>query len=117
MDRETSSGKLQQTIARALAVLAIAGAGIALAVVVSDSLSDSGNGENGDQRGERTRQQRTQTQDPADDTYVVQPNDTLDGIAEQTGVSLERLQCRNPGIDPQALPSGATLQLRGPCKG
>ena len=43
---------------------------------------------------------------------MVQANDTLDGIAEKTGVSVEDLQDLNPDIDPQALPAGATLKLR-----
>jgi LysM repeat protein len=114
MDAETSTGKLRQTIARALALLAIAAAAIALVVVVSDSLSESGDG---DRDGKRARQDRTQTQSPEEETYVVQPNDTLAGIAEQTGVSLERIQQYNCNIDPQALPAGATLQLRKPAEG
>jgi LysM repeat protein len=113
MNAETSTGKLRQTIARALALLAIAGAAVALAIVVSDSLSSS-DGDDGD--GKRPKRERTQTRPPEQDTYVVQPNDTLAGIAEKTDVPLGRLQCRNPGIDPQALPSGATLQLTGPCE-
>jgi LysM repeat protein len=113
MDSTTSTGKLRQTIARALALLAIAAAAIALAVVVSDSLSESG----GDRDGKRARHDRTQTQSPEEATYVVQPNDTLAGIAQQTGVSLAKLQQYNCKIDAQALPAGATLQLREPAEG
>lgn len=113
MDLEMSTGKLRQTIARTLALLAIAAAAVALVVVISGSLSDSDGDRDGD-RAERHQRQRTQTQDPEEATYVVQPNDTLAGIAQQTGVSLERLQQFNCTIDPQALPAGATLQLREP---
>jgi LysM repeat protein len=111
MDPETSTGKLRRTIARGLALLAIAAAGVALVIVVSDSLSDSGDG---DRDGKRARHDRTQTQSPDEETYVVQPNDTLTGIAQETGVSLKKLQRFNCTIDPQALPAGATLQLREP---
>jgi LysM repeat protein len=111
MDPETSTGKLRRTIARGLALLAIAAAGVALVVVVSDSLSDSGDG---GRDGKRARHDRTQTQSPEEETYVVQPNDTLTGIAQETGVSLKKLQRFNCNIDPQALPAGATLQLREP---
>ena len=109
MDGETSTGKLGQTIARALALLAIAAAAVALVIVVSDSLSNSGgDGDNHD----RKHHQRTQTQNPEQQTYVVQPNDTLAAIADKTGVSLQKLQSFNCNIDPQALIAGATLQLQ-----
>lgn len=108
MDGELSNGRLRRTIARVLAVLGIAAALIAVVVVVGDSTSGGGGGA-GD-RAERRAQQREQEQQEA--TYVVQENDTLAGIAEKTGVSVEDLQNLNPDIDPQALPAGATLQLR-----
>jgi LysM domain len=108
MDGETTNGRLRRTIARVLAVLAIAGVVIALVVVVGGSMGDSGGGEGN--RQERRAAQREQEQ--SDATYVVQENDTLAGIAEKTGVSVEDLQNLNPDIDPQALPAGATLQLR-----
>jgi LysM repeat protein len=44
--------------------------------------------------------------------YVVQARDTLGGIAEKTGVSIERLQELNPNVDPQALTSGQRLKLK-----
>jgi LysM repeat protein len=44
--------------------------------------------------------------------YVVQAGDTLGGIAERTGVSVERLQELNPNVDPQALTSGQRLKLK-----
>jgi LysM repeat protein len=115
MDGQTSTGKLGQAMARAFALLAIAAAAVALAVVVSDSLSDSGG--DGD-KSKRAHHQRTQTQTrPEEETYVVQEGDSLTGIAEQTGVSLRKLQAYNCNIDPQALPSGATLQLTKPAEG
>src|SRR5215208_4053362 len=100
MDGETTNGRLRRTIARVLAVLAIAGVVIALVVVVGGSIGGSGGGEGN--RQERRATQREQEQ--SDATYVVQENDTLAGIAEKTGVPVEDLQNLNPDIDPQALP-------------
>lgn len=94
---------------RALAVLAVAGAAIALFVVISGSLESSpGDGK----RGERTTPKREQKDQSNAETVVVQPGDTLAQIAEDNGVDVDRLQQLNPDIDPQALPSGATLKLR-----
>jgi len=44
-------------------------------------------------------------------TYVVRSGDTLSEIATRTGVSVDRLQRLNPGLDPQALTPGATVKL------
>ena len=45
-------------------------------------------------------------------TYTVKTGDTLGGIAEKTGVSVERLQELNPELDPQALVAGQKIKLR-----
>lgn len=47
-----------------------------------------------------------------DDVYVIKSGDTLGSIAEQVGISVERLQELNPDIDPQALVSGQQIKLR-----
>jgi LysM repeat protein len=49
---------------------------------------------------------------PQKASYTVKAGDTLGGIAEQTGVSVERLQELNPELDPQALVSGQKIKLR-----
>jgi LysM repeat protein len=54
-------------------------------------------------RGGRKMQRRT---------YTVQSGDTLAGIAEKTGVSVQTLQELNPQLDPQALVSGQKIKLR-----
>lgn len=44
--------------------------------------------------------------------YVVQNGDTLTSIALKTGVSVDRIEALNPGVDPQILVSGDKLKLR-----
>jgi hypothetical protein len=43
--------------------------------------------------------------------YTVRRNDTLAAIAVKTGVSLQRLEELNPGLDPQALVAGQRIRL------
>jgi LysM repeat protein len=98
-------------VARVLALLALAAVLIALIVVIGDSVGSSDDpGKDGHKRSQKHGEE--QKPDEQAETYVVQPDDTLVAIAEKTGVSVERLQQLNPKIDPQALPSGATLKLR-----
>jgi LysM repeat protein len=98
--------------ARALAVIALACGFLALIVVVGSSLGggDSQDG-NGSRGGEATRQGSTDAGD-APASYVVQNGDTLTSIARETGVSVDRIQALNPGVDPQILISGEKLKLR-----
>lgn len=44
--------------------------------------------------------------------YTVKENDTLAGIAERYGLTVDELRAFNPGIDPMALAPGSTLRLR-----
>ncbi len=44
-------------------------------------------------------------------TYSVKPGDTLAGIAERFGVSLEDLLAANPGINPATLHAGDPIRL------
>lgn len=45
-------------------------------------------------------------------TYVVRAGDTLSGISQKTGVSLETLQRLNEQIDANSLRAGQKLKLR-----
>ena len=45
-------------------------------------------------------------------TYTIKANDTLSGIAAQTGTTVERLQELNPELDPQGLVAGQKIKLR-----
>jgi LysM repeat protein len=98
-------GAARRLGARLLAVLAIAGAAVALFVVISGSLDSSSDD------GREKQPAKSQQQGQNADTYVVQPGDTLGGIASKTGVPVDQLQNLNPDVDPQALPSGASLKL------
>lgn len=44
--------------------------------------------------------------------YVVEPGDTLSGIAEKTGVPIDRIIRRNPDLDPRVLNAGQVIKLR-----
>jgi hypothetical protein len=44
--------------------------------------------------------------------YVVQDGDTLGSIAEKTGVSVEKLQALNPGLDQFSLQTGQKIKIR-----
>ncbi|HEV2772575.1 MAG TPA: LysM domain-containing protein [Thermoleophilaceae bacterium] len=61
-------------------------------------------------RTERRPRPREGSGGPA--TYTVQAGDTLGSIAEDTGVSVERLQEMNPQLDPQTLTAGQRINLR-----
>jgi LysM repeat protein len=113
--------------ARLLALLALIGAGVALAVVISSASSDSSGSSAGSSKtAEKARdlgepasdsgQRRSRKQRRADklpqDVYVVKSGDTLGGIAETTGVPVERLQELNPGLDQFQLVAGQRIKLR-----
>lgn len=44
--------------------------------------------------------------------YTVESGDTLDSIAEKTGIDVDELEVLNPDLDPQALVSGQKIKLR-----
>jgi LysM repeat protein len=93
------------SVARLAAVLAVALAAIVLIVVVSSSLSGGG-------EEKRSGERKTQTQEPKEDSYVVEPGDTLESISDKTGVPVDVLQQLNEDLDPQALPAGKELDLK-----
>lgn len=45
-------------------------------------------------------------------TYTIKTNDTLSGIAAETGTTVEKLQTLNPELDPQGLVTGQKIKLR-----
>jgi LysM repeat protein len=49
---------------------------------------------------------------PTGSTYTVQPGDSLAKIAATAGLSVERLQALNPGVNPTALQPGQPVRIR-----
>ena len=45
-------------------------------------------------------------------TYTVQVGDTLGGIADKTGVPLDRIETLNPNVDPHAMVTGQKIRLK-----
>jgi LysM repeat protein len=109
--------RISTTLARVLAVLALAAVALAIFLVVSSSIEDDDDGGKGKpavqrQNNDNRDDNGNQNQGGPPKVYIVQPGDTLTGIAEETGVSIERIQQLNPGLDPQILNSGERLRLR-----
>ncbi len=100
--------------ARILAPLALIAAVLLIVFVVSSSTgnddgsatSPKGNGNPGKQQGSNSKPKKKVK------VYVVQPNDTLTGIAAANGVTVDQIERLNPDIDPQALQADAKLKLR-----
>src|SRR3954447_15105426 len=102
-----------QSNARLLAPIALAVCAIAFFAIVLGS----GGGDGGSDRPQASKKQTTRktTTTPkilVRRTYTVKTGDTLDRIAEKTGVTVETLQELNPQLDPQALVTGQKIKLR-----
>jgi LysM repeat protein len=98
--------------ARVLAPLALVVCALAFFYVIFSSGSGSGGGNSATQVTTSKPARTTSTTTPIKRTYTVRTGDTLGGIAAKTGVSVEKLQELNPGLDPQALVSGQKIKLR-----
>jgi hypothetical protein len=102
-------------IVRLLAPIGVVALAIVVLFVVATSLPDSdsddgnggGRGGGGGGGGGGARAERTDEK-----FYTVEPGDSLTSIADQTGVSVDRLTQLNPDLDPQALVSGQRVKLR-----
>src|SRR4051812_19005478 len=103
--------------ARLLAPLALVAVAVALYAIVKDATQptssaspervtttrSTGSGGGAEQSRTRTSGRRR---------YTVRAGDTVSGIAEKTGVPVERLLELNPRLDPQTISPGARLRLR-----
>ena len=113
---------------RLLAPIALVAFGVALVLVITHSTGGSGNSGGGASAAEKARdlgpsagqkarakrkksKAQSQGQLPQN-VYIVKSGDTLGGIAERTGVPVEKLQSLNPGLDQFSLRSGQRIQLR-----
>ncbi|MDQ3645001.1 MAG: LysM domain-containing protein [Actinomycetota bacterium] len=105
--------------ARLLAPLALVAFVIALVVVLGGSFAggdDGGSGEGGADSAESTSTETTlepeERQPRRRKAYTVKTGDTLNAIAEDTGVPVETIEELNPELDPQTLVTGQKIKLR-----
>ena len=98
-------------VARIIAALALAGAVLAVVLVVSAGVKDDSSSKQGD-GNEQTTTQPSKPERTKAATYTVRSGDTLIGIAHKTGVPLAEIQALNPEVDPQILTEGEKLKLR-----
>jgi LysM repeat protein len=107
----------RSSFARLLAPLALIAFSAAVAAIVLGSgvVGDSSPSETAGTRDlpastETATQEKKQKRTPK--TYTIKANDTLSGIAEQNGTTVERLLELNPELDPQGLVAGQKIKLR-----
>lgn len=103
MEKRTSA------VARFVAALALVGAVLVVVVIVGAAMNDDSSPQ--EQRTERPAKKQKQ-QRPKVETYTIETGDTLTSIAQETGVSVNRILELNPEVDPQILVAGETLKLR-----
>jgi LysM repeat protein len=106
-------------IARFIAPLALIACVVAvLAIVMGSGVTgdDSSSGTtNASDLPAATEQKTTTTgkkQKKTPKTYTIKANDTLSGIAERFGLTVETLQELNPDLDPQGLVAGQKIKLQ-----
>ena len=103
-----------RSLARFLAPLALAAVVVAMYLVITAGLDKGGDEQPAStarptatakpgKSGKKAKRKRR--------VYVVKPGDTPSGIAEKTGVSLEKLEQANPDLDPQLLAPGQRIKL------
>jgi LysM repeat protein len=107
----------RSSFARLLAPLALIAFSVAVVALVlgsgvvgDDSSSETVGARDLPAATERATNKKKQKRTPA--TYTIKANDTLSGIAEKTGTTVERLQELNPELDPTALVAGQKIKLR-----
>jgi LysM repeat protein len=102
---------LDRSPARYVAPLALAGAAVAIVLVIKNSHPSSGGGTTA--ATTTTTTVRTQHKHrPRHRFYVVKPGDLLSTIARKYGLSTQALEELNPKLDPQTLQAGQRVRLR-----
>ena len=114
-DRSRSPGRILAPVA--LVVAAILTLVIASSSGVNEDSKSRANGGRESQQalGETTESGRTRRGRRGrlpSNTYTVKSGDTLAGIGQKTGLSVDKLQELNPDLDPQALVSGQKIKLK-----
>lgn len=112
------SGRRRSPVgARILAPIALLAVTVAVIMVVSASTDEESGGRahgGGDSGGAGRTTKRTQQteRDRPPKTYVIEQGDSLIAIADEFGLTVERIERLNPDVDPQALVTGQELKLR-----
>jgi len=105
-----------QNPARLLAPVALAVFAVIFFAVILGSGDDEGSQKTTTEKQASSRRERgkrpRQGRKASGSTYVVKTGDTLGSISQKTGVPVEQLQERNPGLDAQALVTGQKIKLR-----
>jgi hypothetical protein len=103
----------KSSIARLLAVAALALTAVVLIGIVSSGLG--GGGGSSSNAGASTSTQTTVTKlngTKLGRFWTVKTGQTLDTIAHLVGTTATRLQTLNPAVDPQALAPGTRIRIR-----
>src|SRR5918996_471593 len=107
----------RSSFARLLAPLALIAFSVAVAALVlgsgvvgDDSSSETVGARELPAATETATRENKQKRIPR--TYTIKANDTLSGIAERSGTTVERLLELNPALDPQGLVAGQKIKLR-----
>jgi len=117
--------RARRSPARFLAPLALIAVVVALLAIISSSGSGSGSTTNeptttpaasttkkkSSSAKAKAKAKRTTTS-AGPKTYTVQVGDTLGGIANKTGVPLNKIQELNPNVDPHTMNAGQEIRLR-----
>jgi LysM repeat protein len=106
---------MRRSPARFLAPIALVAFAVALYSVVNDSREPAGSNSGGSSAtatptATSKSSSKKKTSKKKRKTYTVKSGDTMSGIAEKTGVSLETLTDLNPDVD--TLSPGQKLRLR-----
>lgn len=100
---------------RMLAPLALVVFGFLFLLVLFDSSGEDDEGSSGvsaDQQPEEDGGGSADSQASTKKSYKVKPGDTLQSVADKTGVDVAEIGRLNPDVDPQALGAGQKIKLR-----
>lgn len=97
--------------ARFVAPLALAGAVVAIVLVVKGARPGSSTG-SATNATTTTPVHPRKHHRPRHRIYVVKPGDILSAIAQRYGLTTREIQELNPNLDPQALQAGQHVRLR-----
>ena len=98
--------------ARFVAPLALAGAVVAIVLVVKGAHPRSSSSATSTTTTTTTPVRPHHHHRPRHRFYVVKPGDVLSAIAQRYGLTTREIQELNPNLDPQALQAGQRVRLR-----